>query len=168
MQAFERKLIGSGTFTKCYQISESRVSLVTVDPIKDLYSMGWLDNDLFPVMERVDCGVYEMDYLPRDSSLKGALDTDQWIIYKTLREIAKANVRITNPYDGYTVLHKAFEQIANERLRETMLSALNQVANYSSEIGFEVSPRNVTHKGGKLILLDVFFCKQSLKQIRTG
>lgn len=161
------KLIGKGAFTKCYlKDCGEKVLLKTTDPIKECYSMGWIESDMFPVYERIDCGMYECEYYPRTKSLKNNLDPDQWAKYKALRYIGD-HIVVHNRYDGYRAYYEAFEGLEDEELRDAMIDALDSVSNYSSEIGFEISPRNVAVKNGKLILLDVFFCKRELDRVRT-
>lgn len=163
------KLIGKGAFTKCYQLNDNTVLLKSEDPIKECMAHGWFpDSDLFPKVEfsSID-GCYEMEYYPRVRSLKNSLDPDQYQIYKDLREVFNNLETSINIYDGMNLIYKSFCQIENEELQETMIEALHSCGNYGSDVGFEISPRNVAVKNGKLILLDVFFMKSVLNKVRS-
>ena len=89
-------------------------------------------------------------------------------MYKQLRAIDRAQSYICNPYDSYDRHYKAFSKLKNNRLRTAMLEALEGCSNWGSDIGFEISPRNVAVNNGKLVLLDVFFSKSKLKEIRSN
>ncbi len=163
------KLIGKGAFTKCYQLNDTTVLLKSEDPIKECMAYGWFPNsNLFPKVEfsSID-GCYEMEYYPRLKSLKNNLDSDQYQIYKDLREVFNNLETSVNIYDGYSLIYKGFEQLDNEELKEIMLEALDACSNCGSDVGFEISPRNVSVKNGKLILLDVFFMKSVLNKVRS-
>ena len=162
------KLIGKGAFTKCYQLNDTMVLLKSEDPIKECMAHGWFpESDLFPKVEfsSID-GCYEMEYFPRVSSLKNNLDSEQYQIYKELRDIQNKIGWSINVYDSYQKIYEAFEQLDNEELKEVMLEALNACSNYGTDICFEISPRNVAVKNGKLILLDVFYIKSVLNKVR--
>ena len=78
------------------------------------------------------------------------------------------NVSYTmNMYDSYQAVYNAFNQLDDEELKETMLEALDACTNCGSDVAFEISPRNVAVKDGKLILLDVFFMKSALNEVRS-
>lgn len=170
------KKIGTGAFTNCYALSDSQVLLVTVDPLKEVYSMGWSSDPLFPVTEKIDylstgeC-IYTMERYIRVSSLKRNLDADQYEIYKKLRHVFDNQFCFGSPrniYDGYSILYKAFDAMEDKELGERMINVLDDIANYGCDIGFEISPRNVAVKDGKLILLDCFFLKGTLQKVRSA
>ncbi len=164
------KLIGKGAFTKCYKLNDTTVLLKSIDPIKECMTHGWFpDSELFPKVEfsSID-GCYEMEFFPRVSSLKNNLDADQYQIYKDLREVFNNLETSINIRQGYSLIYKGFEQLDNEELKEIMLEALDACSNCGSDVGFEISPRNVAVKNGKLILLDVFFMKSALNKVRTN
>jgi hypothetical protein len=133
-------------------------------------AMGWFpDSPLFPDLERLgwsedrgdDFQDFRMEYYPKVRSLKNNLDPDQYKIYKDLRELG--GVASLNRHLFHSIWTKKFETLENEQLRETMLEALDACANYGSDIGFEISPRNVATKNRKLILLDCFFIVSKLQ-----
>lgn len=161
------QLIGKGAFSKCYRLDETTVLIKSCDPVKECMAHGWFPEcDLFPAVHLTDeCNVYTMQYYPRVSSLKGALDPDQWEIYKTLRTVMDSIGYVKRPADRYSVIYKLFEQLPDE-LAEPLIHALDAVSNYGSDIGFEISPRNVTAHNGKLVLLDCFFILSALDQVR--
>lgn len=163
------KMIGKGAFTRAYLMSSGRVLLKTCCPIKEAMAWGWFpESPLFPEVEYVDVGVYEMEYYPRVPSLKKALKPDQYTIYKTLNAIYRTSafdmIRM-NDADRYSYWYKRFEELPEE-LAEVLHEALDACANFGSEIGFEITPRNVAVKDGNLILLDVFFNVRKLKEVR--
>lgn len=162
------KLIGKGAFSKCYRLDETTVLIKSCDPVKECMANGWFpEHSLFPVVHSTDeCNVYTMEYYPRVSSLKNSLDADQWEIYKTLRVVADNIGYVKNPHDRYSVIYKLFEQLP-ESLSEVMLLALDALTNYGSDIGFEISPRNIAAKDGKLVLLDCFFLISALNLVRS-
>ena len=160
------KLIGKGSFTKCYLLNNTTVLLKSVDPIKEAMAYNWFpDSELFPevLFSSLD-GYYEMKYYPKVTSLKNNLDSDQWLIYKQLRALEIPFDR--NDYNRYDNLYKLFGTLENNELREIMQDALGACSNYGTKIGFEISPRNVACKNGKLILLDCFFMVDKLKEVR--
>ena len=166
------KLIGKGAFTKAYLNDDGKtVTLYSVCPIKEGMALGWFpESPLFPKLERIDYldsgeGVYIMEYYPKVKSLKNTLSPNQYAIYRELRGL---NIPLTqNPYDGYQELYNAFKTLKNRRVREIMLYALDSCVNYGSDIGFEISPRNVAVKNKKLVLLDCFFIKSKLNEVRS-
>ena len=168
------KLLGKGAFTKCYlNTCETSVTLISCDPIKECMSNGWFpESELFPTVEYVDyCEktdrkIYTMEYFPRTKGLKNVLDTDQWETYKTLRSVMDSIKFSVNIHDSYSNTLEAFDTIENEELKEVMIEALKACINYGSDVAFEISPRNVAVKNGKLILLDCFFMKSTLNQVR--
>lgn len=163
------KLIGKGSFTKCYQLNDTTVLLKSEDPVKECMAYGWFpDSDLFPKVEFSSIsGFYEMEFYPRVKSLKNNLDDDQYQIYKDLR-LAMSNIDfVLNIHDSYQKVYDAFDQLDNEELKEIMLEALDACTNCGSDVAFEISPRNVAVKNGKLILLDVFFMKSALNKVRS-
>lgn len=160
------KLIGKGSFTKAYLNNDGFCYLVSSCPIKECMAFNWLpDHELFPVVECIDSGVYKMEYYPRTKGLKAFLHVDQWEVYKELRRVSGLVEYSKNIHNGYSLVYKAFEQIKFNWLRELMLEALDGCSNIGSDIGFEISPRNVAVKDGQLILLDVFFSKSKLKKV---
>lgn len=168
------KLIGKGSFTKCYlNTCETSVTLVSCDPIKECMANGWFpEHELFPTVEHVDyCeqtgrNIYTMEYYPRTKGLKGYLEDDQWEIYKTLKAMSNNWGFTGNKFDRYDILYNSFSRLENEDLRDVMLEALDACSNYGADIGFEISPRNVAVKNGKIILLDCFYMVSTLEKVR--
>lgn len=164
------KMIGKGAFTRAYLMSSGRVLLKSCCPIKECMSMGWFpDSPLFPVLLQVDVEVYEMDYYPKQRSLKNALQPEHWQTYKTLKAAYDQGCLSLpkNIHDAYQHWYNVFEQYLDGELQETMLEALGACANCGSDIGFEISPRNVAvNSAGELVLLDVFFSHSKLKEVR--
>lgn len=153
------KLVGKGTFTRAYLRPDNMVQLDSCCPIKEVIALDWFpDTPLFPKMEKLGQArregyyLYLMEYYPKPTGgLKKNLDPDQYAIYQELRRLEH------HPLNGYRDIVKAFQHIKDEQLRETMLDAATASSNVGEDIAFEISPRNVAVKDGKLILLDVFY-----------
>ena len=162
------KKIGQGAFTTAYLQDDGQVLLKSRCPIKEAMALGFFpDSPLFPkikMLRRVadPYTEYLMEYLPRPSSLKQNLHVDQWKIYKDLQTlesvIFKSGSRcFFSDCDCLNMWREKFETLKNEELREVMIEALEGCGNYGPDISFEISPRNVSVKKGKLILLDCFY-----------
>ena len=160
----------AGAFTVAYVDSGLKnVYLKSVCPIKEVMAQGWFpESDLFPTVGFAGRtqGLYKMEYFPKVPSLKDALDPDQWELYKTLRNVKDRIEYTENSHQNHESITMAFNTIKDESLREVMQEALDACANFGTEIGFEISPRNVAVKNGKLILLDVFYNVAKLREIR--
>lgn len=170
-----KKLIGSGTFTKCYKISDNEVELISNCAYKECMSFGWFpESRLFPTIKRLEGyinekgdSLYRMKFYERQRSLKNTLKPTQYTIYKTLRETMQNIKHSANIYDSYKNTFEGFSTLKNKALRGIMLEALDACSNYGSDVGFEISPRNVAADNGNLILLDVFYSKKALKALRS-
>ncbi len=160
------KLIARGSFTKCYLLpGGERVRLESIDPAKECMALGWGgDHPMFPEIKRVDYEVYEMKFYPRVSSLKSALEPDQWEFYKKLREIQnKCGWKWKNDWDHVESLRAEFLKLPDG---QALSDHLDGLMNYGADIRFEISPRNVAVDNGKLILLDCFFFSSKLSETR--
>lgn len=164
-------LIGKGSFTLCYDNGQS-VLLVSNCPVKECNALGWLSaSRLFPKIERLaftdDVQLFKQEKFAKVKSLKTALQPKEYKLYLQLRELASAYQckHIKNPHNKHQIfvdtvkaskLHHAY--------KKALIEAVDGLANYTCKIGFEVSPRNVAVKNGKLILLDVFFSLDQLQK----
>jgi hypothetical protein len=159
--------IGKGAFSVAYLETETTVLVASEDPVKECMGLGWFpDSPLFPPVERIAYGLYRMPYYQKTAKLKESLDPDQWAIYQTLRRIYVKHFHSNNDYDYLDHWRAEFGALADSELKETMLECLDALSNYGADIGFEISPRNVAVKDGKLILLDVFYFIKKVKAIR--
>lgn len=171
------KLIGKGTFTKAYLLEcGTSVFLESTCPIKECMSLGWFpESTLFPEIERLDdiekqskiVYTYKMEFYPKPLSLKTELEPREYLLYQELRKL-----KITPPMNRHLLFnewHKAFNSLPDEfRLESEILrEALDACGNFGSDIAFEISPRNVRVKNGKLILLDCFFSVSKLNETRS-
>lgn len=165
------KQIGKGTFTTAYRKNSTTVLLKSCDPIKECMANGWFPNShLFPTVKKVGDGLYEMNYYHRVRSLKKSLKPTHYNTYKLLRAVHTFGVstRPRGKENMYNHWYKAFKGIRNKQLRDTLQSALGACLNYGSDIGFEISPRNVAvSKTGGLVLLDCFFNVTALHKAHT-
>ena len=159
------KLIGKGSFTKCYLLDDKTVELHSCCYIKECMSLDWFPNSrLFPKIESIDYGIYRCKYYPKVRSLKSELKPNQYQIYKDLRALSLGY--INNKHDYLDKWIEEFKTLKNKRLKEIMLQAIQACSNYGSDIGFEISPRNVAVNNGNLILLDCFYSISQLQQTR--
>lgn len=151
------KLIGKGLFSKVYQLNEKQVLIKSTCHVKECITMEWHNStNVFPVLERTDeYQEYICEYFEPVKSLKNALDAKHWEIYQNLRTLSVGYVK--NNYDLLDEWRKEFKNIKSKKYRDALLDILDHLSNYGSDISFEISPRNVAVKNGKLILLDVFF-----------
>lgn len=169
------KLIGKGAFTKCYlQDCGKKVLLISSDPIKECMGWGWFpESTHFPKVTVVNNGAYEMDYYGPTVGLKAHLDADNWQLYQVLRDVMSRINHQGRAADMYSQLYGLFEA-ARERSENRVvinglsdcIEALDACANYGSDIGFEISPRNVRAKNGMLVLMDCFFMIGKLREVR--
>ena len=159
------KLLGRGAFTKAYLMDNGKVLLKTCDPIKECMANSWFpDSELFPRLVWIDLGIYEMEYYPRTKSLKSSLEPGQYAIYTALRGLKAPYTK--NDNDLYSAWYELFDSLEDDKLKLVMQDALGACSNYGKDIGFEISPRNVAVRDGKLVLLDCFFSVSKLREVR--
>ena len=170
------KLIGKGAFSYVYDQGEE-VFIESIDPIKECMAHGWFpDHPLFPVVEFSDkesCWddyyCYTMKKYNKVKSLKSALEPDQYQLYKELVNIFKSVPINGKSYDGLNIIIGLFNNSSlSDEIKEVMIEAAEACGNYGSDVGFEISPRNVAADNGKLVLLDVFFIKSALRRQRSN
>lgn len=165
------KCIGKGAFSTVYQKTPKKVLIKSTDNVKECMSFGWFPaSSMFPKVKRIDVGneysFYEMKYYPKVRSLKNNLKPFEYEFYKVLRSLTP--VWNINPYDRYYELHWLFDTIPNKfhHRRQVLKDTLESLSNYGTDIGFEISPRNVAVDRGKLILLDCFYFISALTDRR--
>jgi len=162
------KLIGKGTFSKVYRKGDENVVAVhSTDPAKECMSLGFFpDSRLFPKITRVsvgeECTLYTMAYYPKVRAPKKVLNTRDYELYRLLRDISSLIPCDSERYNTYMTLFDAIpDKFAAER--KDLVEALTALSNYGQDIGFEISPRNISATAdGDLILLDCFFFVQAL------
>ena len=160
------KIVGKGAFSTVYELNEKQVLIKSSDPIKECMSMGWFpDSRLFPKVEYLDSETYVMQKFAKVKSPKSELTEKDYSIYLELRALKTGYVK--NSHWANTEWHKQFDTIKNKRVREALKDALDACCNYGSDINFEISPRNIAVKNGKLILLDCFFSISKLNEVRS-
>lgn len=176
------KLIGKGAFSRVYSIpsNDKEVFIKTCDPVKECLANGWMpDSDRFPKTRHFTSLEGEegliMEKFEKASSLKKALIPSEYEIYSKLLAIFK-NLAIDYDYINLvrkgTSHHYLFNAFENSTLdndtKELILEALDSVANFGQDVCFEISPRNVAVREGKLVLLDVFFIHNTLLKVRAN
>ena len=167
METKNLKLIGKGMFSKVYQLNDKEVLIKSNDLAKECICY-MVESDLVPDIEQIEDGIYKMEYFPKVKSLKDSLDMDQ---YKLYQELSKLNISIgmhTRKNDYYFLWREQFETISDEEVREDLLNVIDCMCNYGADVRFEISPRNVAVKNGKLVLLDCFFFASQLEDVRNS
>ncbi|GGE71441.1 hypothetical protein [Klebsiella phage KL01] len=159
------KLIGKGAFTKAYLLDNGRVQLHSCCPFKECMAHGWFpESDLFPKLTFIDVGVYEMDYLTSVTAPKRQLNEASYKLYKALQ-------LVYGDYDAidYFSIYKSMEKhLEGFKELEEVLEALDACSNWGTDIGFEISPRNISvDDKGNLILADCFFHRPTLTEVRS-
>lgn len=156
------QLIGKGAFSKVYKLNEKQVLIKSVCYAKECISLN-LESKWFPKLEKTDYNEYVCEFYPKVTSLKSSLIPEHYKIYQELR---KLSVYCTNSYDYLDAWRKEFKKISNKSLKNALLKVLDDLGNYGTQIGFEISPRNEAVKNGNLILLDVFYMRDQLEHVR--
>lgn len=158
------KQIGKGAFSKVY-LMDKQVLIKSSCHVKECISHEWHNSTgVFPKLIGVDFGEYLCEYYPPVKSLKESLCTKHWEIYKDLRGLSVGHVR--NRYDLLDEWRKQFKKVKDKKFRNALLDMTDQLCNWGTRISFEISPRNVAVKNGKLILLDVFFFEDQLDDVK--
>lgn len=167
--------IGQGAFSKVY-LNSRKVLIKSVDNVKECMASIWFpESSLFPETKSLGCSesgefnYYEQKFYPKVKSLKNNLIKSDYEFYRILRDLQEQSVT-DNPYDGYNRLYQLFSTIPGKYhvKRSQLLEALDALSNYGSDIGFEISPRNVAVENKRLIMLDCFFMTSQLKEIRSN
>lgn len=168
------KLIGKGSFTRAYLMEDGQtVKLITKDPCKECVAIGMgSDNALFPKLEQDgwegDNRVYKMKYFPKVSSLKKSLKQEHYELYSYLKKVSHYLCGNAGNIDFFI---KKIEEILPDKFaeeKEAICDHVEGLRNYGEDICFEISPRNVAVDNGKLILLDCFFKRSTLNELRKS
>lgn len=161
-----RKLIGKGSFTKAYQISDSEVEIVTICPAKECYAMFSQGNMFAPEIEKIDYldsgeSVYRMPLYPKVTAPKKQLNKKAYAIYQELRKISGTYAMNYNRF-CQEVEASSIEEEAKEEIISLISDACNAID--CNDMGFEISPRNITtNENGDLIMLDCVFSRKLLR-----
>lgn len=167
METRNLKLIGKGVFSKVYQLNDKEVLIKSADYAKECNAL-YIESRLVPNIEKIDHETYKMEYFPKVKSLKQSLKPKEYELYNTLRGLnVPLGIHIKD-CDYYSLWRKEFEtKIKDKRVREDLLHIVDSLCNYGTDLRFEISPRNVAVKNGKLVLLDCFFFTSQLNEIRA-
>ena len=167
------KLIGKGLFSKVYSNSDLDYVIINKnDYIKEAMAFEWFpDSKYFPKIEEIEIGedyYWKMKKYNKTRKVKGLLNHNDYMFYQELRKIFKTKPIIKNKYDSFEVLYKLFKESSlTEEQKELMLDAVNACSNYGSDVGFEISPRNIFIENGNLILADCFYIISQAEKIKT-
>tara|TARA_R110000772_G_scaffold2089_3_gene7279 strand:+ start:12680 stop:13303 length:624 start_codon:yes stop_codon:yes gene_type:complete len=173
------KRIGRGSFTTAYK-KENDCILHSIDTVKIAMAEGFTpDHRMFPKVEFLDSyfnadddrvNVLKMDYMPRPSSIKQNVTARQWRLYKWLESVFQTVLHSFDlgNYERMDLQYDLFRDCPSEFKAESeaITEMLDGLRNYCNIVVFEISPRNVTVKGGKLVLLDCFFDLELLENVR--
>lgn len=166
-QTRKLQLIGKGLFSKVYRLNDKQVYIQSTCYAKECISMNWHNStNIFPVLEPVDIQEYICEYYAPVKSLKKELIAAHYDIYKQLRSLSVGYVK--NNYDLLDKWREQFATVTNKKFRHALLDMTDNLCNWGTQINFEISPRNVAVKNGKLILLDVFFFSDQLNEQRMN
>lgn len=138
------------------------------DPIKECLSLNWFPdsihvpevNDSNIQSDKAGFKVYEMPLYETNRSVKSLICQDDYFnIYLPLRKLmTNINWDYNNPYKWQNNFYDAVQQTElTIDIKDLIVSCYEACMNYSSKVMFEISPRNVAAKDGRLILLDCFF-----------
>lgn len=158
------KKIGQGAFSTVWKKDNKTVLIKSSDNVKVCFSLGWCGNSrLFPKLKRImiddDFSFYECKFYEKVSSLKNNLLPEEYAFYLELRKFSACfGMDYYKLYDLFNALPAQYNG-----KKKALLSALEGLINYGSDICFEISPRNVAVEKGELILLDCFFFRSQLK-----
>lgn len=166
---FYKKYFARGAFTKAYRSIDGKwVKLISNCPIKEAMALGWCcDSVHIPKIWRINTNTYILPFYPR-VSLKSGLLPGQYALYKELRRL-HANCAANTPknrLDYYNYWHTVLAEVSCISAKKALLSILEAASNFGSDIGFEISPRNVAVSNGHLVFLDLFFSVSSLEKVR--
>lgn len=158
--------IGAGMFSTAYRERDGdRVFALSDDNVYDkeiaALTRGQLpDNPHVPAVERfgstADKAVYTMPYY--NAPLRKGAAPEAWSHYKDIKQChSSAKAKFVHERNDQTV-DCVRERPVPPMLVEALDGLKDWAANYSSEYGFEFSPRNLaSDKAGNLVLLDVLF-----------
>jgi len=159
------KLIGQGSFSRVYKLDEETVLIRSRDPAKECYSMYQMESDRFPILEYMGdderdkrFSFYKSKFYKRQP-LKSSLRPEEYELYKALKTMWHQSFGQQRPDDGYNFWYEEVGKLPDKFATEVegIRDCLGSLANWGSDICFEISPRNVAVDDGRLILLDCFF-----------
>jgi len=159
--------VKQGKFTKAY-LYENEVILKTNDPVKECMALGWFpESRLFPEVKfensletEDEFTVYKMERFETGRAVKAMLCKEDYEgLYLPLRQVFK---NFFKSKQGNNIQFRELLEKTSllEEIKEDLLWAFEACMNYSSNVFFEISPRNIAAKDGKLILLDCFFIEE--------
>ena len=161
------KIIGKDRFSTAYQ-NKDVVYIKSQDPVKECFAFFPVNSSYFPKVSVSDLPEfdYKMPLYNKVRAPKKQLNDRSITIYQELRKLFNNNLFYFNKKEsGYAKWYRLFSGIkSSKRLKNALINAIDNLANYGDDIGFEISPRNIAAtKSGNIILLDCFFLKRALK-----
>ena len=142
----------------------TKVLIKSKDPIKECMAYGWFpESRLFPELTCIDKGMYESKFYPKQPL--SALNKADALIYKMLRRVFDVGLPLgAKSWDRLF----AWQRVINESdlqpwVKADLCDALDACGNWSTDVMFEISPRNIAVDKGQLVLLDCFFLPEYQK-----
>ena len=164
-------VIGRGLFSVVREYGPDKVHITSSDPAKECMSLGWMGRSTFlPKIKRLSCNgdetpTYVMRRYDKMRAPKQQLNDRAYRQYMMLRELY---ARKLPSQCNYSALADAFDALPRSALRSALRSAIDGLASYGFDIGFEISPRNIAaSNSGNLVLLDVFFLRSAVQYARA-
>lgn len=177
---FGFKVIGKGSFSRVADMGNT-VLIESIDDVKNCFANGLMpDSDYLPCIDfapakydidKVKAG-YDVNYYispkyTRVTVPKKQLRKDEYKIYSELRKVFKSITYKQNKnLNMYCIRDAINDSGLSDDMKELLNECIDSLANYGTDICFEISPRNIaTNDKGDLILLDVFFFHSQLKKV---
>lgn len=164
--------LGSGSFTVAYRLKSGMVRLVSVDPIKEDMANGCLPKHrMFPKVSHYKTRRetkkkrYTMPFYDVISSydhLKNSLNYRQREFFEFLCD----NMKLVN---GVKAIRYRLNNFPDKWKyeKEVILEAVKGLEKYDDDLCFEIATVNLAVKNEQLILLDCFFLRSVLNEIRN-
>lgn len=165
-----------GSFTTAY-IYPDRVLLKSRDAVKECMANGWFpDSEHLPevkysnleVPDSFEGSIYESPRYLTSRSIKSIVCKEDYEgIYLPLVKLFSESPWCWLKHgERQDAFYKAVtDTTIPEELKDVLKECYDALLNYDSQVGFEISPRNVgATEEGRLILLDCFYLVAHLKR----
>ena len=155
-------VIGKGAFTTAYRFNDKKVLLKSEDLVKLAMAQGMFPNSkLFPEIDFLDSIKYkDYDYIMNyEPDLKSRVVISKLNPY--YQNMYRQLKKLENSFHGRIDFEEKVDKLKGLKSYHKMAlkSAYSAIMNFEDDydIRFEISPRNVSTKNGRLILNDCFY-----------
>jgi len=155
-------VIGKGAFTTAYRFNDRQVLLKSEDLVKLAMAQGMFPNSkLFPEIDFLNSIKYkDYDYIMNyEPDLKSRVVIPKLNPY--YQNMYRQLKKLENSFHGKKDFEKNVDKLKGIKTyhKNALKSAFAGIMNFEedTDIRFEISPRNVSTKNGRLILNDCFF-----------